>query len=528
MNSQSTTACPEPEQANVKRANAGDVELNRNQPMTAATPPILDEPTRSFVQRCLSAGLVEINDIKKVVVSLQADGPTITAKRLAEGLIGAGLLTHWQANKLLAGKSKGFYLGSYRLLRPLGKGGMGVVYLGEHHVMKRLMALKIMPPDSVADKRRADRFREEARASAQLDHPNIVRAYDFAQAGGKLYIVMEYIDGIDLQHAVRRDGVMSVPLALDAIRQATCGLAHAHDRGIIHRDIKPSNLMLRTDGVVKVSDMGLARVSWMGIDEQSTGNRLLGTADFVAPEQAINSKNVDARADIYSLGCTLYYLLTGQAPFSGNTIAQRLAKHQTATPPDVRLIHPDCPTAVAELVMRMMAKRPEDRPKSAAELLVQFERLSGISGSVSAAAKKLGQIAPAGETVMDESFYQATIDDSSLSSDGAVPIASEVTEIDFDSLPPVDLGMTSGPPKPSAISTANGSGTANAKSNDTNTRSGDAKQMLLLGIGLTVAIAALLLVMGMTAYTIMRPQETPSPRIKSLEDGKGGHVIVVN
>ncbi len=496
-----------------------------NASVPTVPPPVLDEATRSFVRRCLSAGLVSIEDIKKVVVSLIADQQDFSPKRLAEGLVGAGLLTHWQANKLLAGKSKGFYLGSYRLLRPLGKGGMGVVYLGEHHVMKRLMALKILPPEAVADPRRTERFKEEARASAQLDHPNIVRAYDFAEAGGKLYIVMEYIDGIDLQHAVSRDGVMSVPLALDVIRQAANGLAQAHDRGIIHRDIKPSNLMLRTDGVVKVADMGLARVSWMSVDEQSTGARLLGTADFVAPEQAINSKTIDARADIYSLGCTLYFLLTGRPPFPGNSVSQRLAKHQTSPPPDVRLLQKDCPASVAELVRRMMAKRPEDRPKSVAELLAQIERIGGANASESSIAKKLGQIAPASDSMIDEKFYQTTIDDSSLSSDGAVPMAAEVTELDFDGLPPIDLGQSFSAPIQRIAPVPHRAAPSPAPPNQ---NSSDSRQMLLLGVGLTIAVSALLLVLGTSVYTIMRPQQSAPQVIKQMEDGHGGQVIVVS
>ncbi|MGI9471889.1 MAG: serine/threonine-protein kinase, partial [Rubripirellula sp.] len=368
--------------------------------------PALDNATRSFVRRALAAGLVEIDDLKKVVVSLMSESHQFTPERLADGLVGASILTAWQANKLLAGKSNGFYLGSYRLLRPLGKGGMGVVYLGEHNVMKRLMALKILPPEATRDKRRIERFKAEARACAQLDHPNIVRAYDFAEAGSKLYIVMEYVDGIDLHLAVQRDGLMSIADVLDALTQSTHGLAHAHERGIVHRDIKPSNLLLRTDGVVKLSDLGLARIG-VGESGEEEKRRLMGTADFISPEQALNSKTVDARADIYSLGCTTYYLLTGQAPFAG-TAAQRLAKHQTMPMPDVRLLREDCPDAFADLIARMAAKRPDDRPNSAVELLTQLKRMGA---PVSDEPRTRRVVAPAGDTVVDDATYQATLDD---------------------------------------------------------------------------------------------------------------------
>ena len=207
---------------------------------TTAPSPALDEDTRALVRRCLSAGLVEIDDVKKVVVSLMAEDIELTPSNLIDGLKGAGVLTPWQGNKLLSGASKGFYLGNYRLLRPLGRGGMGVVYLGEHHVMKRQMALKILPPDSspngrsttdgqsarggrsTQNSRRIERFKAEAQACAQLDHENIVRAYDFGEASGKLYIVMEFVDGIDLGIAVSRDGVMEPAAAVNVVDASVC------------------------------------------------------------------------------------------------------------------------------------------------------------------------------------------------------------------------------------------------------------------------------------------------------------------
>lgn len=486
--------------------------------------PVLNEDTRCFVRRTLSAGLVELDQLKKVVMSLMsqaADGGSgFTPERLAEGLIHAGVLTKWQASKLLAGRSKGFYLGSYRLLRPLGKGGMGVVYLGEHHVMKRMMALKILPPEATKDERRIERFKAEARACAQLDHPNIVRAYDFAEAGGKLYIVMEYVDGIDLQLAIHRDGVMSIADAVEMLRQATAGLAHAHERGIIHRDIKPSNLLLRTDGVVKVSDLGLARIGWTEGDEQQ---RMMGTADFIAPEQAINSNTAGTRSDIYSLGCTFYYLLMGRPPFDG-TAAQRLAKHQTAPVPDVRQGREDCPAAIAELLMRMMAKQPEDRPKSAVELLAQIKRLGAVAGEPS--GKHARVIMPAGDTEIDDAVYQATLDDTSLSADEEVKVASGVDEIDFASLPPVDLGTQPAASIPAAYTTPVASvpgkkQKAAAKPRKSATSGVDGGgQQVLLGVGLALAFLALIAVVGFGIYSFTRPIENSTPAVKATEDGK--------
>ncbi len=481
-----------------------------------STRPILDEATRSFVRCALGAGLASIDDIKKVVSSLMVESEEISSNRLADGLVGAGMLTEWQARKLLAGKKSGFYLGSYRLLRPLGKGGMGVVYLGEHNVMKRLMALKILPPEAVKDPRRIERFKEEARAAALLDHPNIVRANDFAEAGGKLYIVMEYVDGIDLHYAVARDGTMAVENALNILYQATSGLAHAHDRGIIHRDIKPSNLLLRTDGVVKITDMGLARIGWAVDNDPKSQKKLMGTADFVAPEQVINNKSVDARADIYSLGCTFFYLLAGKTPFSGESISQRLAKHQTLPPPDIRTFRSDCPPAVADLLARMMSKRPEDRPNSATELSTWMKQLG--------AGKNLTPIAPAGDTVVDGSFYQATIDDTSLSSDGEVVLA-EVEEFDFESLPPIDLGTQTPVPRP--VQPPAKAKPKRGKSLRASESAADGQQQVLLGAGLTLAIIALLATLGISVYLLMRSPSDTRQKIKQVEDGKGGRVIIV-
>lgn len=481
----------------------------------ASDTPVLDEVTRAFVRCALSAGLVRIDDIKNVVRSLLVESSDISANRLADGLVGAGLLTKWQARKLLAGKKSGFYLGSYRLLRPLGRGGMGVVYLGEHHVMKRLMALKILPPDSGKDPRRIERFKEEARAAALLDHPNIVRANDFAEAGGKLYIVMEYIDGIDLHHAVVRDGTMDVDAALGVILQAAEGLAHAHERGIIHRDIKPSNLLLRTDGVVKITDMGLARIGWDSGTPGDGKNKLMGTADFVAPEQVVDNRGVDSRADIYSLGCTFFYLLSGKTPFGGESTSHRLAKHQTLPPPDIRTYRRECPAAVAELLSRMMMKRPEDRPNSAVELISWIKRLGG--------GKTLSQVAPAGDTVVDGTVYQATIDDSSLSADGEVPVA-ELDHIDFDGLPAIDLSAQSPLATPAPLPTQQPP--AKQKATATKTQE-ESQQQLLLGAGLALAIIALLATLAIAGYVLLRSNDAPQPNIKQMEDGKGRTVIIL-
>ncbi len=282
-----------------------------------------------------------------------------------------GLLTDWHIAKLLAGKSRGFLLGKYKLLRHIGRGGMGSVYLAEHMGMQRKVAIKILPPALVQNRSYLERFQREARVAAALDHLNIVRAFDFDHAGELYYLVMEFVDGPDLATLVQESsGGLPVGQAVDIMVQATRGLTHAHDRGIIHRDVKPSNLLIDSTGCVKLLDLGLARHDQgeQGSVTMAHRETILGTADYLAPEQAINCHAVDCRADIYSLGCTLYFALAGHPPFPDGTLAQRIAQHQHAVPRPLSDIRPDIPELVEWVCQRMMAKSPADRYPSSDEV----------------------------------------------------------------------------------------------------------------------------------------------------------------
>jgi serine/threonine protein kinase len=287
--------------------------------------------------------------------------------KLAELMIEAGLLTKWQADKLLAGKHKGFRLGKYKLLGQIGKGGMSSVYLAEHELMKRRVAVKVLPQNRVNDSSYLERFRLEARAVAKLDDPNIVRAYDIDNEGNIHYIVMEYVDGQDLHQIVATGGPVDYDTAADYIAQVANGLQHAHEMGLVHRDIKPANCLVDRHNVVKLLDLGLAKLTE---DDQASltmanEENVLGTADYLAPEQALNSHQADGRSDIYSLGCTLYYLLTGSPPFPEGSISERLLKHQTARPESIFKFRPDAPPSLVEICETMMAKKPDDRIQSA-------------------------------------------------------------------------------------------------------------------------------------------------------------------
>ncbi|HEY7326692.1 MAG TPA: protein kinase [Gemmataceae bacterium] len=295
------------------------------------------------------------------------DAPTA----LAEVLVRDGLLTQFQAEQFLQGKWKRFCLGKYKVLEKLGAGGMGIVYLCEHKLMRRRVAVKVLPETGSDDSASLDRFYREARAVAALDHPNIVRAYDIDQDNNLHFLVMEHVDGSSLQEIVKKTGPMDALRASHYIRQAALGLQHAHDAaGIVHRDIKPGNILVDRNGIVKILDMGLARFFHDEEDALSHQNDddVLGTADYLAPEQALDSNSVDIRADIYSLGATFYFCLTGRTPFTEGTIAQKLIWHQTRQPKPISQLRPDVPEGVVAIVEKMMAKDSNQRPQTPQEV----------------------------------------------------------------------------------------------------------------------------------------------------------------
>jgi len=319
--------------------------------------------TGEFIEQVRKSGLIRDGTPRR----LATDSPNEQDAR-ADGLVRVGSPTTCQTQQLLSRRR--LVLGKYRMVRQLGAGGMGVVYLAEHIELEHKVAIKVMKDEWSKADQALERFFREARATAALDHPNIVRLHGIDHSDGTHFLVMEYVSGSDLQALLERTGPFDCALAVRSISQAAAGLQHAHEKGFVHRDIKPANLILAEEGTVKVLDLGLARSVQNPRDaltEQLEEGMILGSADYLSPEQALAAP-FDARSDIYSLGATLFTLLTGRPPYEGTT-AEKLRQHQSAPPRDIRAIRPDVPSGLNAVVTRMMAKRPDDRYSTARDVI---------------------------------------------------------------------------------------------------------------------------------------------------------------
>jgi WD40 repeat protein len=300
---------------------------------------------------------------------------------LVRAWVERGWLTDFQAERVLCGRVGDLFLGPYRLLELLGRGGMGQVFKARHRHLDRLAALKIIRPDLLTRPGAAERFVREARAAARCVHPHIVLVYDAGEAGGSPYVAMEYVEGTDLARLVHDRGPLAVAEACACARQAALGLQYAHEQGLIHRDVKPSNLLLARGPagapVVKVLDFGLARLASEVADGSAlteTG-QILGTLDFMAPEQAQDARSADVRADVFSLGATLFFLLTGQAPFPGRSATEKLAARLSGPARPVRALRPDVPKELAAVIARTLERDPAKRyptPAAVARALTPF------------------------------------------------------------------------------------------------------------------------------------------------------------
>ncbi len=341
----------------------------------------------TFLDLVKKSGLIESELLERVLADNEVAKFEETDE-LAELFVHRRLLSRWQAKKLAGGKWKGFYLGKYKLVDALYSGIHGREYLAEHTILRRSCVVKVLSRGTPKLTQLRERFFREARIAAGLQHPNIVRVYDVESVpdgvgeGVTHFLVLEYVGGISLYEFVKRHGQLPVFEAVEYIRQAAVGLAHIHDANLIHGNIKPQNLILDHAGIVKIRNLALSRFISSGAQMEDADlelGRVVGTPNYMAPEAAINSRNIDQRADIYSLGCTFYCMLSGRDPFPDGTRAQRIALHQTQMPLAINQMREDIPSSIANVLEKMMAKDPTARFQSCAEIVEELAASTATS-----------------------------------------------------------------------------------------------------------------------------------------------------
>jgi serine/threonine protein kinase len=331
---------------------------------------------RRYRKTLLASGLIAPAELREFERSLPRDQRPTTPDALAQTLVEAKKLTPFQAAEIASGRATGLVLGNYVLLDRIGAGGMGQVFKAWHRRMQRVVALKMLPDQAAAGEASIARFRREILSAAQLSHPNIVAAYDADVSAGVHFLVMEYVAGQNLADLVRERGPLPIAQAVKYIVDAARGLAYAHARGFVHRDVKPSNLIVDDADVVKVLDLGLARhaAGPAGTELTSPGD-VVGTLEYMAPEQADGSQAVDGRADIYGLGCTLYRLVTGQLPYRGASPLALVAAHREQKIPSLRTLRDEVPRSLDAVFKRMAAKQPDERYQTMDDVIAALERL---------------------------------------------------------------------------------------------------------------------------------------------------------
>jgi serine/threonine protein kinase/CheY-like chemotaxis protein len=339
---------------------------------------------QEFLQNLRDGGLLRSEEVDKVLGTLpgSADGEAV-----ADAFVTAGKLTSFQANAVRERRFDDLTIGHYRVLDRLGAGGMGTVYKALHPRMKRVVAIKVLSGAVGKSERHIQRFQREVEAVSRLSHPNIVMAHDADEGPAGPFLVMEFVDGRDLSSEVERGGPLAVADAVDCTLQAARALEYAHRQGIIHRDVKPANLLRDTAGTVKVADLGLARFNDSLPREPGDPSTLtqagtiMGTVDYMSPEQALGLAKIDQRTDVYSLGCTLYYLLCGKPPYQGPTVMATLLMHRDAAIPSLSSARPGVPPALDQLFRRMVAKSPDERFGSLAEVIPGLEAIAPAAES---------------------------------------------------------------------------------------------------------------------------------------------------
>lgn len=333
-----------------------------------------------FTRKLTDSGLMSAEQLDAFCNRLPETERPQAADELSKQLVEHDVLTEYQADALASEDDRPLVVGDYVIQERVGAGGMGTVYKAQHRRMKRTVALKMVQSQN-DDESALRRFEREVEAAGRLSHPNVVAALDARQHEGTDYLIMEYVNGRDLWAVIEKSGPLPVDKAVNYTLQAARGCLHAHQLGIVHRDIKPSNLLVDGDEVVKILDMGLARLDTGASDPLAptqanlTGeNVIMGTLDFVSPEQALNAHRVDHRTDIYSLGCTLYYLLAGKPIYAGETAMEKLIGHREQPVPSLHDVAQDVPAGLEQAYRRMVAKKPDDRFQTMEDVISALEQ----------------------------------------------------------------------------------------------------------------------------------------------------------
>ena len=338
-----------------------------------------------FIDRLASSGLRSAEQIERIRGEERGD------LSVSDLLIDRGALTPWQADMIKTGRLQGLLLNEYEILEPIGAGGMGQVFRALHRRMNRFVAVKVLPGQAFASNTAAQRFQQEARTAARLTHPNIVMTLDAGHHEGTEFIVMEYIDGVDLSALVKRDGPLALKRAIDIVLRIAEALKYAHEQGVIHRDLKPHNVMIDDEERVRILDLGLASM----VDSDGGGltmtGQFVGTPDYVAPEQAADAKRAGPAADVYALGCTFHMLLTGAPPYGGRTPLEKVRAHTDTPIPDLREKRDDVTRQIDVVFRKMMAKEPRRRTGSMVEVIEQF---SAITQSIAPDTSRFSSTGP--------------------------------------------------------------------------------------------------------------------------------------
>ena len=410
-----------------------------------------------FWQAAIRSGLLDGPTLQRSWDAIDPEKRTLDAidRRLARYTVNAGILTLWQAQQVLAGRWQGLRIDKYELQDVIGQGGMGRVYLAKDVRLGRKVALKILSRERMNNVRAMARFRREAKVGAQLQHENLVRIYDEGEAHGVRYLVMEYIEGKTIGRLISELGALPPPSAADIARKVALGLEHLHLKGLLHRDVNPMNILLDRDGTAKLTDLGLAIDLGDDDDIVTRDGATVGTFDYISPEQAKHSRMVDARADIYSLGCTLYHMISGRVPFPTPSLPEKLYAHQLNEPEPLSTFVPNLPEGLAAIVSKMMRKSPDDRYRRASDVARALEPFASGTLSASRIAPGLSstQEAAAINGQTRESVPQTGSDPDLVfqkpATEPAIPVTPPTDPLGF--IPKIDLG-----PEPSLSGSRSG------------------------------------------------------------------------